>query len=369
MASEFAVARAVVIAATLALCVGTSAYAGDTMGSWNELVAAAQREGKVVVMGPAHPEVRRALPAAFKARFGVDMEYLGGPASAAAIKLRAERSAGLYTADITLAGVQSMATIFHREGLLEPIRPVLLPEVLDGSKWKKGEPWFMDPEGQYVLRLFSSQSEQFSVNTRVVKDADMRTARDLLLNPKFKGKIATHDPTVPGTGSNQMARFYAAFGEDFAKQLYVDQKPMMSRDERQLTDWLLRGTYPIVLGVDDAQIDEMGKEGMPVKAVFTLPDLPGIVAVGNGLVGMFKNAPHPNAAKLFVNWIASKDGLETYARAVKWSPTRNDIDEASFVPPQSIPKAGAEYFDLSDWNFTVTAKETARLRMKEMLGR
>jgi ABC-type Fe3+ transport system substrate-binding protein len=91
--------------------------------------------------------------------------------------------------------------------------------------------------------------------------------------------------------------------------------------------------------------------------------------VGNGLVGLFRNAPHPNAAKLFVNWIASKDGLEVYARAAKWPTTRNDIDEKSFVPEDSIPHSGANYFDLSDWEFTVTKKEQARQRIRQLLGK
>jgi iron(III) transport system substrate-binding protein len=346
-----------------------AAGAQATPPGWDELIAAARREGTVVVTGPAHPEVRQALPVAFKARFGVNLEYLGGPASAMAAKMRAERASGIYSFDVTLAGIQSMAQIFHREGLLEPIKPLLvLPEVLDGSKWKRGSLWFMDPEQQYVLRLFSSESEEFSINTQYVKPEEIRSAQDLL-NPKWKGKIATHDPTVPGTGSNQAARFYVTFGEDFVKKLFVDQQPAISRDERQLTDWLIRGTYPIVFGANDARIEEMRKEGMPLVSIHGLPDLPGTIAVGNGLVGMFKNAPHPNAAKLFINWLASKEGLEVYARAVKWSPTRNDIDEKSFVPADSIPDPAGKYFDLSDWEFTVTKKEQARRRVREMLGR
>ncbi len=337
--------------------------------SWDDLVAAAQREGRLVVAGPAHPEVRQALPAAFKARFGINLEYIGGPASAAVAKLHAERLAGIYSLDVTLAGIQTVATILYREGLLEPIKPLLLlPEVLDGSKWKKGSLWFMDPERQYVLRLLSSELEQFSINTLQVKPDGLRAARDLL-DAKWKGRIATHDPTVPGTGSNHAAQLYVQLGEAFAKQLYVDQKPVISRDERQLTDWLLRGVYPIVFGADNARVDEMRKEGLPVLTVRGLSDLPGTVAVGNGLVALLKNAPHPNAARLFINWLASKEGLEVYARAVQWSPTRNDIDERSFVPADSIPTPGVDYFDSSDWEFTVTTKEKARLRVKELVGR
>ncbi len=278
------------------MCWGSCATsaASAAASSWDDLVAAAQREGRLVVAGPAHPEVRQALPAAFKARFGINLEYIGGPASAAVAKLHAERLAGIYSLDVTLAGIQTVATILYREGLLEPIKPLLLlPEVLDGSKWKKGSLWFMDPERQYVLRLLSSELEQFSINTLQVKPDGLRAARDLL-DAKWKGRIATHDPTVPGTGSNHAA------------QLYVQ---------------------------------------------------------------LLKNAPHPNAARLFINWLASKEGLEVYARAVQWSPTRNDIDERSFVPADSIPTPGVDYFDSSDWEFTVTTKEKARLRVKELVGR
>lgn len=345
---------------------GTTA---PTAQSWDELVAAAQREGKVVVAGPAHPEVRQALPVAFKARFGINLEYIGAPASAAVAKLHAERLAGIHSLDVTLAGIQTVATIFYREALLDPIKPLLvLPEVLDGSKWKKGSLWFVDPERQYVLRLFSSELELFSINTLQVKPDELRSAHDLL-DAKWKGRIATHDPTVPGTGSNQAARLYAQLGEAFAKQLYVGQKPVISRDERQLTDWLLRGVYPIVFGPDNAHIEDMRKEGLPVLTVRSLQDLPGTVAVGNGLVGLFKNAPHPNAAQVFINWLASREGLEIYARAVQWSPTRNDIDERSFVPAASIPAPDIDQFDLSDWEFTATTKEKARLRIKELMGR
>jgi iron(III) transport system substrate-binding protein len=355
--------------ALVAACFASCASGIAAAASWDDLVAAAQREGKVVVAGPAHPEVRQVLPAAFKARFGVNLEYIGGPASAMVAKLNAERLAGIHSLDVTLAGIQSMATIFHREALLDPIRPLLvLPDVLNGSKWKKGSLWFMDPEGQYVLRLLSSELEQFSINTAQVKPSELTAARDLL-DARWKGKIATHDPTVPGTGSNHAAELYVQLGEAFARRLYVDQKPAISRDERQLTDWLLHGVYPIVLGADNARVEAMRKEGLPVMTVRSLADLPGTVAVGNGLVALFKNAPHPNAAQVFINWLASREGLEVYARAIGWSPTRNDIDERSFVLAESIPVPGVDHFDASDWEFTVTIKEKARLRIKELMGR
>lgn len=334
--------------------------------SWEDTLAAARQEGKVVVSGPPSAELRRVLPAAFKARYGIEIEYLGGRSSELAGKLRAERNAGIYSIDVAFAGIQSMALTFHREKMLQPLRPALqLPEVLDGKKWKKGKLWFGDPEEQYILRLANSVTTMFHINTSVVKPDELRSAKDLL-NPKWKGKIALQDPTTSGSGSNQAAHLYYQLGEDFVKQLYVDQKPMISRDTRLITDGLARAAYPITLGAEDAVVEKLRKEGIPLAILKHFPDLYPEISASFGQVALFDNAPHPNAAKVFVNWMASKEGSEVFNRAMGTVPTRNDIDE-SHLPPQIIPRDGVKYFDTYDWEFTVTKKEQVRKRMRELL--
>jgi iron(III) transport system substrate-binding protein len=344
-----------------------SAAPPDWEKQWNQLIADAQKEGKVVILAPPDPQVRQALPAAFKKRFGVTMEYLGGRSNESSARLRTERQAGVYTVDVALSGIQTMATIFHREKMLDPLPPVLiLPEVLDGSNWKKGKLWFMDPEQKYILRLFSSVGTMIYINTRGVEPGELRTSKDLL-DPKWKGKIITHDPTVPGAGSNDAAQLYVQFGEDFVKKLYVDQKPMISRDRRQVTDAIIHGTHPIALSPSGDDLERLAAEGYPLQPVESLQDLPGSIAAGVGQVALLSNAPHPNAAKLFINWIASKEGLEVFSRARRDATTRNDIDELSYLPREMVPRPGVDYFDTYDWEFTVTTKEMVRLRVKELL--
>jgi iron(III) transport system substrate-binding protein len=336
---------------------------------WDQLVADARKEGKVVIVAPPDPEVREMLPAAFKAKYGITVEYLGGRSVETAAKLRAERQAGIYSVDVALSGMLTMATIFYGEKMLDPVRPALIdPQVTDGSKWKAGKLWFIDPEDKYILRLFSTRTPMFYLNTAQVKPDEIKTAQDLL-NPKFTGKIITGDPTLPGIGSSDSARFYVQFGEDFVKKLYVGQKPFISRDRRQIGDGLARGAYPIALGAEDEEMERLQKEGFPIQRVYSLSDMSDIVSPSVGHVALFNRAPHPNAAKLFVNWIASKEGLEAYARNRGGVPTRNDIDAASFLPPEVIPKAGVDYFDSYSWDFLLNTKEKIRLRMKEILGR
>ncbi len=217
-----------------------------------------------------------------------------------------------------------------------------------------------------MLRLFNTAGPNFYVNTQVAKPSDFHSVHDLI-DPRWKGKISAHDPTVPGTGSNQAARFYVQFGEDFVKRLYLDQKPGIARDRRQITDWLLRGNYPIAIDAERDEVERLKKEGLPVDAVYNLPDMPGTVTAGVGEVAVMDHAPHPNAAALFANWIASKEGLEVYSKSRGEAQTRNDIDEARFLPPEIIPVPGVSYIDTFEWEFTVTTKEKVRLWMKDLL--
>ena len=343
------------------------AQSPDWKSAWDELLAAAKRDGKVVVSGPPSQQLRQALPAAFKERFGVTLEYLGGRGGDIATRLRAERRAGIYTVDLMLAGSQTMATILYREMMLDPLKPALfLPDAIDASKWKQGKLWFSDPGEEYVLRLCNTLTSTLAINTREVKPDDLRSMRDLL-DPRWKGKLSFQDPTLPGSGSNQAAQLYIAFGEEFIRRLYLDQKPMISRDTRQLSDWLVRGTYPISFGAVDGEVEQLRKEGLPVAPVYDLSDWPGTTTAGFGQIALLNQAPHPNAAKLFANWIASKEGSEILARALNVVPARNDIDELGFLPPEMIPRPGVSYFDTYDWQFTVTRKEEVRLRIKELL--
>ena len=208
----------------------------------------------------------------------------------------------------------------------------------------------------------------FYVNTREAKLEEFKSIKELL-NPKWRGKIATMDPIVLGSGLATASQLYL-FGEEFVKRFYVDQKPVISRDQRQLTDWVVRGVYPIVFGARESDVDRFRQEGFPVYSVYRLPDAPGSVAAGFGAVGLMNKAPHPNAARVFVNWLLSKEGIETYSRAYRAATTRNDVDE-SFLEREAIPEAGVKYsFDSGDWEYNSSEKkEKLRLRIKELLGR
>jgi len=332
---------------------------------WKTTLSAAQKEGKVVVMGSADPTVRRDLPQQFKAKFGISLEYLGGRGADNSLRLRMERQGGVHTIDVAFAGLTEMAHVFYPEKLLAPLKPeLILPEVVDGSKWKRGKLWFVDPEQQYVLRLYNYVTSGGAyINTQEVKPGELRSIHDLL-NPKWKGKMSVYDPTA-SAGADSV-RFYLRFGEGFVRKLYVDQKPKISRDKRQIADWLARGTHPISLGSPTELVMELKQQGFPVDAI-SLPDAPATLSAGNGVMALIQKAPHPNAARLFVNWIASKEGLEFLGRARHKPTTRNDIDE-SYALPWEIPQPGVDYIDMHDWEFVLSTRDKVMQRMKEIMA-
>lgn len=347
----------------------TSAAGGQEKNwekEWNQILAAAKKEGAVVVAGSPDPVMRNEIIPKFMSRFGIPIEFVAGRSSQIAARLRTERSAGIYSVDVFLSGPDTTANILYGEKMIDPLKPLLiLPEVIDPSKWRRRKPWFIDPEEKYVLRPFSSVASLLFINTDSVKPAEMRAAKDLL-NPKWKGKMSTEDPTTTGSGANLATRFYTQLGEEFVKKLYVEQKPVSTRERRQFTDWLARGTHPICLNCREDDVRPLQKEGFKLMEIFELSDVPGAVNGSPWLLTVANKAPHPNAARVFINWLLSKEGLEIYSRGYGSVTLRTDVDE-SFLNHGNIPRAGVHYFDDTDWNWVITGRRETREKVWKLI--
>jgi iron(III) transport system substrate-binding protein len=333
---------------------------------WNQILAEARKEGRVVVTSSPDATFRNQIMPKFMARFGIAVEFLAGRSSEIAARIRTERAAGVYSMDVFLFGPDSTAKVLYAEKVIDPLKPLLvLPEVVDATKWKRGKLWFIDPEEKYVLRVFNRTREFFPINAEYVKAAEIGSAKDLL-NPKWRGKIVTEDPTSTGRPAAQAELFYNQMGEEFFKRLYIDQKLVTARERRQAADWLARGIYPICLTCRTEDSDRLRVEGFKILDVFELSDMRPFINSSPWLLTVANKAPHPNAAQVFVNWLASKEGLEVYSRGYSVATLRNDVDE-SFLDRRIIPRPGINYVDVDDWNYNATEGERIRLRIREIL--
>jgi ABC-type Fe3+ transport system substrate-binding protein len=261
--------------------------------------------------------------------------------------------------DVSLSGADTVYGTFLANGWLEPLKPTLiLPEVLDGRLYRTGEPWFRDPEKRMVMQIFNSGTASLlALNTELAAPDNFKDSSSLL-DPRWQGKICAYDPGVNGAGLAIASAIYVAKGKDYATRLFKGQQAVLSRDYQQVADWVAHGNYPIGIGVTHQYLVEYYKAGIPLKEM-NVSDIPQTLGGGFGLVNLWTNAPHANAARVFVNWIASKDGVSLYGELDGQVPVRNDVDP-TWVQPDQIPQPGGKYFDTYDPDYVLTKRVEAR---------
>jgi iron(III) transport system substrate-binding protein len=360
--------RAFILIVILSLMLSTRVFAQSKAGDkdWQMIVDAAKKEGKVVVAGSPDPVMRNEVIPKFTARFGIPVEFIAGRSSQIVSRVGTERSSGIFSIDVYLAGPDTTANELYGGKMIDPMKPLLaMPEVVDGAKWKTGKVWFADPQEQFVVRPFSSVATLLFINTEHVKADELRHIKDLL-NPKWRGKISSEDPTTTGAGANMAARLYNQIGEDYVKQLYIDQKPVRTRERRQVTDWLARGTQPICLNCREDDVRPLVKEGFKILEIFELNGVPGTINGSPWMLSVANKAPHAKAGQVFANWIISKEGLEIYAKGYGSATLRTDIDE-SYLNPGNLPKKGVKYFDDTEWKWIVTGRHESREKVWKLL--
>jgi len=142
-------------------------------------------------------------------------------------------------------------------------------------------------------------------NTRLVKAEEAPKSLADLLDPKWKGKILSDDMRALGGGAVFFMVTTQKFGKEFHEKL-AEQQPHMNRDLRGNYPRIARGEYPIYVPYTLPDILEL--KGLPVKAVLPPEGQPYVRFDG----AIFKGAPHPNAARLFLDFLLSDEGQLCY---------------------------------------------------------
>ncbi len=357
--------RAAIAGAVAAAAATQLAPAGAQGDAMKSLIAAAKAEGTVSVDGPPIDVVREFLTQDFQREYGIAVSYVGTTTSASGARVRAERAAGKYLLDVLVAGGDTPTMTYLPSGWLDKLEPALVaPDVIDKRKWKDGHLWFED-EGHYILRTQMYVTPQLVVNTKLVKPREVSTWR-ALVDPKWQGKIVAKDPGVSGAGTSLIAMLYMTFGPDFVKRLYQDQKPTISRDGRQSAQFLAQGSNPILVGPEPTFIEQFKAQGYPLEYVFPT-DAPTIVSGGYGLLSLVNKAPHPNAAKLFINWLANREPQQKFAQALRAVSLRTD-EKYQGLPDWVFMQKGVKYLDTYSWNFVTSQRDAAMAKARELLG-
>ncbi len=361
-------ARAAGLAGAVLMVVLAGAPAlADFNTEWKQLIAAARKEGKVVLNAVPGAKMRKELPAAFKKKFGVEIEFVAVRTRQAAQRAIREAATGVLSSDMIGGGQSTLARVLYVKGMLAPIKPLLIhPDAKNPAVWKKGKPWFIDDKDAYLLRIVDLVVPVAALNANIVKPGDFKSGMDLL-DPKWKGKIAAFDPTRPGPGSNTVSHLMRLFGDKFVLDLFKGQKVKRTRNRRQLADWLAQGRYPIAIALSITEAARLRSDGFNIG--FVMPD-DALPAGGpaSGVLVLLKGAPHPKAAQLFLNWIITKEGMQLYSDLEGAPTTRSDLDTSKLLIQESIPKPGVKYFDTAEWNYVMKGARKQFKKIKQMLG-
>ncbi len=290
---------------------------------WEKTLEAARKEGKVVVSIPASNELRAEIEKNFEKRYGIDVEPVVGRASAVVRKMVDEAKAGVRYTDLHMGGSESIVTSLLAEGVLDALEPMMiLPEVRDPKQWWGGHIW-IDNARRFVYGSCAYQTESLWINTQMMKAADIRSFDDLL-DERWKGKIGYLDPRTPGSGASMWSYLRELKGEEFLKK-FAAQKPLLSRDQRVLAEILAKGKIALAIGLTYYSYAPFVKAGLPLASLPT-PKEGVYVSGGSSHLVVLKNAPHPNATRVFVNWFLSREGQEVYSRSMHQATRRLDVD-------------------------------------------
>lgn len=331
---------------------------------WEKVTKAAAKEGKLTLYSEVGTELRTSFIQAMK-DYGINLEIISGRGAEMAEKVIRERKSGIYDADLYISGLATIVNVMKPAGVFASMDPMLvLPEVRDPKLWYNGKLNYTSDDKQ-ILAFVAYVDHGIHVNTEIVKPGEIGSMQDIL-SPKWKGKIITDDPTVSGRGNNWMSVVISKLGVDYVKQL-VKQEPLITRDLRQLTDWVAKGRYPIGFGVRPDNYQEYKRAGAPITNI-TVEEVSYLLA-GIGHVGYIEKAPHPNASKVFLNWLLSKQGQTI------WQTSRMDQSARIDTPVDHLEKAGypvrktsSEYLDVRKDTWELVDGKKAKQQIIELFS-
>ena len=288
----------------------------------------------------------------FEAAFpGIKVESV--PDRDATERIVAERRAGKFIPDVYLGATSSTEfSSLRAQGIFQPLRSLLvLPEVLDESRWFEGKLWFIDKEEKYSLIYAVAVGTLIAVNTNLINPHEI-TSYTQLVDPRWRGKIVSNDILrgTSGTGGGLIKFLYLHpnLGPNFLKKLFCEMEVTLSRDMRQMIDWLGQGRFAFALFPAWTDTEKAGRIGLPVAMVNPKRMKEGFPVVsGRRTVMVVNPAPHPNAAKVFVNWLLSRAGQAGVERVLTYPSLRVDTPTKRLLPELLVPEKGMEFMFVS----------------------
>jgi iron(III) transport system substrate-binding protein len=266
--------------------------------AYAQLYPLAKQEGKLVLYGVGTMDLFEPIRTAFVNRFpGIEVQGVDQRGRETLQKIVAEQQSQSYVDDVAISGTDTQAELVA-DGYTEAYQAAEIGNAIPGLVPAGG---VMSPR---ALTIFT-----IAINTNLVPpDQEPKTWLDAL-DPKWKGKVAMDDPRGSGPGGTIISGLDYVYGQE-VEQKIADLKPFFATQAGPIWTGLDRGEYAIYLSGGHTDLISNRRAGAPVKQIDP-SDGVGVTPIGQSLL---KNAPHPNAAKLWIEWSLSEEGQSLLAQ-------------------------------------------------------
>jgi iron(III) transport system substrate-binding protein len=261
-----------------------------------QLVEAARREGSVVWYTSVDLTVAQSLAKAFTERYGVQAEVNRNGSERIFAQFMKEADTGVNAADIVHTSDASNFIEMKEKGYLAPYRPAAADRLLAAYRDR-----LADPDNQW----FGMRITLYNVgyNTNLVRPEEAPTSWKELGDARYRAKLVVAHPSYSGTALTYIQALLDLYGWDYFKAIAATD-PLIVQSTIDVTSKVVGGERAIGAGSNDYSNYSQLKKGQPIKILQPSEGVPLIVSPQ----GIAKSAPHPNAAKLFVEYSLSREG-------------------------------------------------------------
>jgi iron(III) transport system substrate-binding protein len=308
--------------AVLALgMLGTPALAQDNK-PWSEVEAAAKKEGRVTFYNNLQPNGIEPLIAKFNEDYpDISVEYIRLGSNPLIERYQTEFNAGRHLADVLIT--------FPDERVYDGMEAGWMAE------WTPPELESFPAEINQDNKLFTLQQAREALiwNKNLVKEEDAPKEWADLFDPKWKGKVGMNPPWR-SVSIQQIVAYWDELGLGDVAQKLKDNDVRFFEGSGGIIQAVIRGDVQIA-ELTDLPLNPLLEDGAPVGFVYPASG----TTVSNNKAFVAAQAPHPNAARVFTNWLMSDKGQQYLQQYGGLSVTRNGVPPLSHLPRTSdLPK-------------------------------
>jgi iron(III) transport system substrate-binding protein len=311
------------IAALLCLLMPGAAWAADAPAPTpvtQELIAAATKEGKIVFYTGMDIQVATLVAQAFQAKYpGITVQVERNPSERVYQRVMMEYDSNIHVVDVLDSADQVHLVDWKRKGMLTPFVAADLVKYPADRR---------DPEGYYAYNRVTLSV--FGVNTKLLKVADAPKSYADMLDPKWKGKIVKAHPAYAGYIMTSTYILSRLFGWEYFQKL-GQQRVLQVQSSNDPPKKLSLGERPLMFDGNEYTTFIEKDKGAPVEVIYPAEGTPFV----GGSSGVAKDAPHPNAARLFISFLYSREGQQVSVDKGGLRSLHPDVTD----PPGRVPLA------------------------------